>query len=146
MTKKTSSAIPAHYWRRGKRWQQPRIVRNRSFKSWRNGSEALGIVRDFDVNNHDLFSDAARVCGPIWSRTAFNSVGVRDVAYEMVLQAWFKLARATNNWFYRDTVRLMEQSRFEQNYSDAALATANQECRTSFPDSSSCRPYRAAVS
>jgi TonB-dependent receptor len=104
-----------------------------------NGSQALNfIVRDFDVTNHDLFSDAARLRADL-EQDRFNSVWAMrgDVAYEM--DGFFNLVQAGTRYqelVYRDVPGASNgTSRFEQTYSDAALATANQECRTNFPES-----------
>ncbi len=104
-----------------------------------NGSQALNfIVRDFDVTNHDLFSDAARLRADL-EQDRFNSVWAMrgDVAYEM--DGFFNLVQAGTRYqelVYRDVPGASNgTSRFERTYSDAALATANQECRTNFPES-----------
>ncbi|MEL7188482.1 MAG: TonB-dependent receptor [Pseudomonadota bacterium] len=108
-----------------------------------NGSEGLNfIIQDFDVNNYDLFANDPRLRADL-EQDRFNSVwAVRgDVAYEM--DGFFSLFQAGTRYqelVYRDVPGAQNgTSRFENTYDDTsttgALALANQECRTSFPES-----------
>ena len=106
---------------------------------FQNGSQGLNfIVRDFDVTNPDLFSDAGRLRADL-EQDRFNRVWAMrgDVGYEM--DGFFNLFQAGTRYqqlVYRDVPGASNgTSRFEQTYSDDALAVANQECRTSFPES-----------
>ncbi len=107
-----------------------------------NGSQGLNfIVQDFDVNNFDLFANDPRVRADL-EQDRFNSIwAVRgDVAYE--LDGFFSLFQAGTRYqelIYRDVPGASNgTSRLQINYDDTpttgALAAANQECRTSFPE------------
>ncbi len=113
-----------------------------------NGSQGLNfIVQDFDVNNFDLFANDPRVRADL-EQDRFNSIwAVRgDVAYEM--DGFFSLFQAGTRYqelIYRDVPGAsLGTSRFEfgnstgNPFSDTpttgALAVANQECRTNFPE------------
>ncbi|KEO88973.1 hypothetical protein EH31_13060 [Erythrobacter longus] len=106
---------------------------------FQNGSQGLNfIVRDFDVTNPDLFSDAARLRADL-EQDRFNRVWALrgDAAYEM--DGFFNLFQAGTRYqelVYRDVPGASNgTSRFEENYSSAALAVANQECRFDFAES-----------
>lgn len=104
-----------------------------------NGSDTLNfVVQDFDVNNYDLFSKDARLRSDL-EQDRYNSVfAVRgDFEYAMdgflsTIQGGFRFQEL----IYRDVPGAARgTSRFEHTYSDEALAIANQECRTPFPES-----------
>ncbi|WP_340587314.1 TonB-dependent receptor [Erythrobacter alti] len=104
-----------------------------------NGSETLNfVVQEFDPNRHDLFRDNARLRNDL-EQDRFNSIlAVRaDASYEM--DGFFSSFEAGGRYqrlIYRDVPGAATgTSRFENVYSNAALATANQECRTPFPES-----------
>ncbi|MEP0390612.1 MAG: TonB-dependent receptor [Erythrobacter sp.] len=122
---------------------------------FQNGSEGVNfVVQDFDVDNHNLFANDPRVRADL-EQDRFNSIwAVRgDVAYE--LDGFFSLFQAGTRYqelIYRDvpgaqlnTSRLEFGQSTGNPFSDnpidpndprsGALATANQECRTSFPES-----------
>ncbi|MEP1422279.1 MAG: TonB-dependent receptor [Erythrobacter sp.] len=122
---------------------------------FQNGSEGVNfVVQDFDVDNHNLFANDPRVRADL-EQDRFNSIwAVRgDVAYE--LDGFFSLFQAGTRYqelVYRDvpgaqlnTSRLEFGQSTNNPFSDnpidpndprsGALATANQECRTSFPES-----------
>ncbi len=110
---------------------------------FQNGSEGLNfVVQDFDVNNYDLFANDPRLRADL-EQDRFNQVwAVRgDVAYEM--DGFFSLFQAGTRYqelVYRDVPGASNgTSRFQNTYDDesttGALAIANQECRTSFPES-----------
>ena len=104
-----------------------------------NGSDTLNfVVQQFDPNNHDLYRDNARLRNDL-EQDRFNSIlAVRgDATYELdgflsSLQVGGRYQELT----YRDVPGAASgTSRFENVYSNAALAVANQECRTAFPES-----------
>ncbi len=108
-----------------------------------NGSQALNFVtQNFDVTNHDLFANDPRLRADL-EQDRFNSVWAfrGDVEYAMdgflsSLQAGARYQQLR----YRDVPGAQNgTSRFQNNYNDTdgtgALAVANQECRTSFPES-----------
>ncbi len=108
-----------------------------------NGSEALNFVtQNFDVTNHSLFANDPRLRADL-EQDRYNEVwAVRgDVEYEM--DGFFSglLAGARyQELTYRDVPGAANgTSRFENTYNDTdgtgALAVANRECRTSFPES-----------
>ncbi len=108
-----------------------------------NGSEALNfVVQNFDVNDHNLFANDPRLRADL-EQDRFNSIwAVRgDVAYET--DGFFNLVQAGTRYqelIYRDVPGASNgTSRFENTYNDTsttgALAIANQECRTAFPES-----------
>ncbi|WP_159437083.1 TonB-dependent receptor [Parasphingorhabdus marina] len=109
----------------------------------RNGSQGLNfVVQDFDVNNYDLFANDPRLRADL-EQDRYNSIwAVRgDAEYEMdgffsSLQAGLRFQELE----YRDVPGAANgTSRLQINYDDTsttgALAVANQECRTSFPES-----------
>ncbi len=107
-----------------------------------NGSQGLTfITENFDVNNYDLFANDPRLRADL-EQDRFNSIwAVRgDAAYEM--DGFFTLIQAGTRYqqlVYRDVPGASNgTSRFENTYNDTsgtgALALANQECRTSFPE------------
>ncbi len=107
-----------------------------------NGSQGLNfITQNFDVTNHDLFANDPRLRADL-EQDRFNSVWAfrGDVEYEMdgflkTLQAGARYQQLR----YRDVPGALGASRFENSYDDTdgtgALAVANRECRTSFPES-----------
>lgn len=110
---------------------------------FQNGSEALNfVVQDFDVNDHNLFANDPRLRADL-EQDRFNSIwAVRgDLNYEM--DGFFnslQLGTRYQELIYRDVPGAQNgTSRFENTYNDTsgtgALAVANQECRTSFPES-----------
>jgi TonB-dependent receptor len=103
-----------------------------------NGSQTFNmIVQNFDVNDHSLFSDDARTRFTL-SQDRFNSIwGARgDFTYEM--DGFFSAIQGGVRFqelVYRDVPGgVVGASRVEVTYSNAALAVANQECRTPFPE------------
>ncbi len=107
-----------------------------------NGSGGLNFVtQNFDVNDHSLFANDPRLRADL-EQDRFNSVWAfrGDIEYEMdgflsSLQAGARYQQLR----YRDVPGALGASRFENTYNDTsstgALAIANQECRTSFPES-----------
>lgn len=106
-----------------------------------NGSQALNFVtQNFDVTDHSLFANDPRLRADL-EQDRFNSVWAfrGDVEYEM--DGFFSSLQAGARYQqlrYRDVPGALGASRFENNYNDTdgtgALAVANQECRTSFPE------------
>lgn len=103
-----------------------------------NGSQTFNtIVQNFDVNNHDLFSDDARTRFTL-SQDRFNSIwGARgDFTYEM--QGFLSSIEGGVRFqelIYRDVPGgVVGASRVEVTYSNAALSVANQQCRRPFPE------------
>lgn len=107
-----------------------------------NGSEALNFVtQNFDVTDHSLFANDPRLRADL-EQDRFNSVWAfrGDVEYEVdgflsSLQAGARYQELT----YKDVPGAQNgTSRQQINYNDTdatgALAVANQECRTSFPE------------
>ncbi|MGB5483483.1 TonB-dependent receptor [Parasphingorhabdus sp.] len=107
-----------------------------------NGSQGLNFVtQNFDVTNHDLFANDPRLRADL-EQDRFNSVWAfrGDVEYEMdgfltSIQTGARYQKLT----YRDVPGASNgTSRFENTYNDTdgtgALAVANRECRTSFPE------------
>lgn len=108
-----------------------------------NGSQALNFVtQNFDVTDHSLFANDPRLRADL-EQDRYNSVMAfrGDVDYEMdgflsSLQAGARYQELK----YRDVPGAANgTSRFQNNYNDTdgsgALFVANQECRTSFPES-----------
>jgi iron complex outermembrane recepter protein len=109
---------------------------NRIFQ---NGSQTFNpVVQLIDVNNHDLFRDNARTRVTL-GQNRFNSIlGARgDFEYEM--DGFINSVEGGVRYQelkYRDTPGgIVGTSRQEVVYSNAALAIANQACRTAFPES-----------
>ena len=111
---------------------------------FQNGSQGLNfVVQDFDVNNYDLFANDPRLRADL-EQDRFNSVWAMrgDIAYELG-EGFFNLFQAGTRYqelVYRDVPGASNgTSRFENTYNDdsttGALAIANQECRTAFPES-----------
>lgn len=107
-----------------------------------NGSQGLNfITQNFDVTNHDLFANDPRLRADL-EQDRFNSVWAfrGDVEYEMDGFVKSILAGARYQQLrYKDVPGAqIGTSRFENNYNDTddtgALAAANRECRTSFPE------------
>ncbi len=107
-----------------------------------NGSEGLNFfTQNFDVTNHDLFANDPRLRADL-EQDRYNSIfaGRMDATYEMdgfisSLQAGVRYQGLT----YRDVPGASRgTSRFENTYNDTdgtgALAAANQQCRTPFPE------------
>ncbi len=109
---------------------------------FQNGSEALNfIVQNFDVNDHNLFANDPRLRADL-EQDRFNEIwAVRgDVEYEM--DGFFSSVLGGVRYqqlTYRDVPGASGASRIQLNYDDdsttGALAIANQECRTAFPES-----------
>lgn len=110
---------------------------------FQNGSEALNFVtQNFDVTNHDLFANDPRVRADL-EQDRFNEIYAfrGDATYELdgffsSLQGGFRYQELK----YRDVPGAANgTSRIQINYNDTddtgALAAANRECRTSFPES-----------
>lgn len=108
-----------------------------------NGSEGLNfVVQGFDVNDYTLFANDPRLRADL-EQDRFNEIwAVRgDVAYEM--DGFFTQFLAGTRYqqlVYKDVPGAVNgTSRFENTYNDTsttgALAAANQECRTAFPES-----------
>lgn len=103
-----------------------------------NGSQALNFVtQNFDVNNHDLFADDARIRIDL-DQNRFNSIWAArgDVEYELdgfisSIQAGIRF----QDLKYRET----PDNRFTQtlnlNNNQDAIQAASQACRTDFPES-----------
>lgn len=107
-----------------------------------NGSQALNFfTQNFDVTNHDLFANDPRLRADL-EQDRFNSIWAfrGDVEYEM--DGFFSTLQAGARYQqlrYRDVPGAQNgTSRFQNNYNDTdgsgALFVANQECRTSFPE------------
>lgn len=104
-----------------------------------NGSESLNfVVQDFDVNNYDLFRNDARVRYDL-EQDRFNSIfaGRADFAYD-VDEGFMSSVEGGIRYQelqYRDVPGASNgTSRFQNTYSNDALAIANQTCRTAFPE------------
>ncbi|MXO90904.1 TonB-dependent receptor [Pontixanthobacter aquaemixtae] len=109
---------------------------------FQNGSGGLNfIVQNFDVTDHSLFANDPRVRADL-EQDRFNEVWALrgDVEYDLgdgffnTLLAGARYQQLT----YRDVPGAVNgSSRFEVNFNDTdgtgALAVANQECRTAFP-------------
>lgn len=103
-----------------------------------NGSQTFNaVVGQVDLNDHDIFSDNARTRFTL-SQDRFNSIfGARaDFDYEM--DGFFRSIEGGVRFQelkYRDVPGgIVGASRVEVVYSNAALAIANQACRTAFPE------------
>lgn len=103
-----------------------------------NGSDIINfVVQDFDVNNYELFQDNARVRYDL-EQDRYNSVFAArgDLEYEVdgflsSIEAGIRFQELE----YRDVPGAANgTSRFQNTYSDDALAIANQACRTAFPE------------
>ena len=103
-----------------------------------NGSETLNfVVREFDVNNHDLFRDNARARYDL-EQDRFNSIFAARGDFEYEMDGLFSTIEGGVRYQdlkYRDVPGAAPRtSRTEVVYSNAALAIANQRCRTVFPE------------
>ncbi|WP_339826684.1 TonB-dependent receptor [uncultured Parasphingorhabdus sp.] len=103
-----------------------------------NGSQTFNtIVRQFDVNNYDLFSDNARTRYSL-SQDRYNSIfGARgDFEYEMegFVTSVQGGVRFQELKYQSVPGGVVGTSRTEVVYSNAALSIANQACRTAFPE------------
>lgn len=103
-----------------------------------NGSDTFNVVLgQFDVTDHDLFRDNARTRFTL-SQDRFNSIfGARaDFLYELNgFLTNIEGGARFQELKYRDVPGgIVGASRVELTYSNAALAAANQACRTSFPE------------
>lgn len=104
-----------------------------------NGSETFNtVVGQFDVNDHDLFRDNARTRFTL-SQDRFNSIFGARADFEYELDGFFRSIEGGVRFQelkYRDVPGgIVGASRVEVVYSNAALAIANQACRTAFPES-----------
>jgi len=109
---------------------------------FQNGSQGTNfIVQNFDVTDHSLFANDPRVRADL-EQDRYNEIWALrgDLEYELggffsTLEAGARYQKLT----YRDVPGAVRgSSRFEVNFNDTdgtgALAIANQECRTSFPE------------
>lgn len=103
-----------------------------------NGSQTFNtVVGQVDLNDHDIFSDNARTRYTL-SQDRYNSIfGARgDFEYEM--DGFFSSIQGGARFQglkYQDVPGgIVGTSRVEVTYSNAALAAANQACRTAFPE------------
>lgn len=103
-----------------------------------NGSQIpTFVVRQFDVNDYDLFSDNARTRYDL-EQDRFNEIWSVRGDFEYALDGFFSSVEGGLRYqdlVYRDVPGAANgSSRVEVVYSDAALAVANQACRTAFPE------------
>ncbi|WP_430426701.1 TonB-dependent receptor [Parasphingorhabdus sp.] len=109
---------------------------------FQNGSQALNFVtQNFDVTDHNLFANDPRLRADL-EQDRYNSIWAfrGDVEYEM--DGFFSKLQAGARYQeleYRSVPGAVRgTSRFENTYNDTdgsgALFAANQECRTSFPE------------
>ncbi len=104
-----------------------------------NGSQTFNVVvQNVDVNDYDLFADNARTRVTL-SQNRYNSIFGARGDFEYTTDGFFSSFEGGFRYqdlIYRDTPGgLVGSSRQEVTYSNAALAAANQQCRTSFPES-----------
>jgi TonB-dependent receptor len=104
-----------------------------------NGSQIPNfVVRQFDVNDHDLFSDNARTRYDL-EQDRFNSVWGARADFDYALDGFLSSIQGGIRYqdlAYRDVPGAANgSSRVEVVYNNAALAVANQACRTAFPES-----------
>lgn len=96
------------------------------------------VVRQFDVNDHDLFSDNARTRYDL-EQDRFNSVFGARADFNYGLDGFFDSIEGGVRFQeqqYRDVPGAAAgSSRIDVTYSNAALTIANQACRTAFPES-----------
>ena len=109
---------------------------------FQNGSEATNFfVQNFDVTDHSLFANDPRVRADL-EQDRFNEIWSTRGDVEYALDGFFTTLLAGARYqqlTYRDVPGASNgTSRFEVNFNDTdgtgALAVANQECRTSFPE------------
>ena len=103
-----------------------------------NGSQTFNaVVGQFDVNDYDLFSDNARTRFTL-SQDRYNSILGARADFEYELGGFFRSVEGGARYQelkYRDVPGgIVGASRVEVVYSNAALAIANQACRTAFPE------------
>jgi iron complex outermembrane recepter protein len=103
-----------------------------------NGSDTFNIVvGQFDVTDHDVFSDNARTRYSL-SQDRFNSILAGRADFEYELDGFLRSLEGGVRFQelkYRDVPGgIVGTSRTEVTYSNAALAIANQACRTAFPE------------
>lgn len=110
---------------------------------FQNGSEALNFfTQNFDVTDYGLFANDPRLRADL-EQDRFNSVWAFRGDAEYELDGFFSSVQAGARFQrlrYRDVPGAQNgTSRFENSYNDTdgtgALAVANRECRTSFPES-----------
>lgn len=104
-----------------------------------NGSQTFNaVVSGFDVNDHDLFRDNARTRFTL-SQDRFNSIFGARADFEYQMDGFLTSIEGGGRFQelkYRDVPGgIVGASRVELTYSNAALAIANQACRTAFPES-----------
>lgn len=107
-----------------------------------NGSQGLNFVtQNFDVTNYDLFANDPRLRADL-EQDRYNSIaaGRFDAAYETEgFLSSIEAGIRFQDLSYRDVPGASNgTSRFENTYNDTdgtgALAAANQQCRTPFPE------------
>lgn len=104
-----------------------------------NGSQAFNaVVGQFDVTNHDLFRDNARTRLTL-GQDRFNSIFAARADFNYEMDGFVKSVEGGvrfQDLEYQDVPGgIVGASRDEVVYSNAALAIANQACRTAFPES-----------
>lgn len=104
-----------------------------------NGSQIVNfVVQEFDVNNHDLFRDNARVRYDL-EQDRYNSIFAARGDFEYEIDGFVSSVAGGVRFQeleYRDVPGADNgTSRIENVYSNAALSVANQACRTTFPES-----------
>ena len=108
-----------------------------------NGSGGLNFfTQGFDVTNHDLFANDPRLRADL-EQDRFNEIWAVRGDLEYTMDGFFSKILAGTRYqqlVYRDVPGASRgTSRFENTYNDTddtgALAAANRECRTSFPES-----------
>jgi len=103
-----------------------------------NGSQIPNfVVLQFDVNDYDIFADNARTRYDL-EQDRYNQVFAVRGDFEYALDGFFSSVEGGLRYqdlVYRDVPGAATgSSRIEIVYSDAALAVANQACRTAFPE------------
>jgi len=104
----------------------------------RNGSQIPNfVVQEFDPNNYDLFRNDGRVRYDL-EQDRYNSIFAWRGDLDYVMDGFISSIQGGVRFQelkYRDVPGAANgTSRFENTYSNEALAIANQQCRTPFPE------------
>lgn len=103
-----------------------------------NGSQALNFVtQNFDVTNHDLFADDARIRIDL-DQNRYNSIWASRGDAEYELDGFFSTIKAGvrfQDLKYTETPDNRFTQTLGQNNDQAVIQAASEACRTSFPES-----------
>lgn len=109
-----------------------------AYQIMQNGSQTFNtIVQQFDVTNHNLFSDNARTRYSL-SQDRYNSIFGARADFEYGMDGFVTSVQGGVRFqelkYQSVPGGVVGTSRTEVVYNNAALAIANQACRTAFPE------------